>query len=183
MPFKGLISIQYQDPDVVSKIKEASGDAIRAAFDTHSEEASQILTAHIIAPSGGKVITLLPVSEVAASLRPEVIIQSEFSQVHYYPYISSTSPDTWLYSAFGVPWSLFGVTYTAALEDKLQISNFLANELPVFVREGKLLPPKINLWENGLDDLGEAMDYMLAGKVSAEKIVLRIPNQTSVRRE
>jgi len=90
-----------------------------------------------------------------------------------------------LYSAFGVPWSLFGVTYPACPEDKLQISNFLATKLPGYVTDGQLRPPKIKLWENGLDDIEKAIDYMIAGKVSAEKLVFKIPNYTqlSVRRE
>lgn len=61
----------------MSKIKEATDDSIYFAFDTHSEEASQAITSKVIASKGGKVITLLPVPEAVAKLRPEVTMQSE----------------------------------------------------------------------------------------------------------
>lgn len=77
MLIQTLIIFQYRDPEVVSKIKKASGDSIRAAFDTLSKDDSQVLTSSIIAPGGGKVITLLPACEAAADLRMDVVVQSE----------------------------------------------------------------------------------------------------------
>lgn len=63
----------------MSKIKEATDDSIYFAFDTHSEEASQAITSKVISSKGlgGKLITLLPVPEAVAKLRPEVTMQSE----------------------------------------------------------------------------------------------------------
>lgn len=52
-----------------------SRDSIRFALDSFSEESSQTISVNVIAPAGGKIITLLPVTEAAAQLRPEVTIQ------------------------------------------------------------------------------------------------------------
>lgn len=54
-----------------------SNDSIRVALDSFSEESSQKVTINVIAPAGGKVIALLPVSEAVANLRPEVKIKRE----------------------------------------------------------------------------------------------------------
>ena len=51
----------YRDPEVVSKIKSATKDSIRIAFDTISLRDSQGISAEIIAPSGGKVLHILGV--------------------------------------------------------------------------------------------------------------------------
>ena len=48
------------------------------------------------------------------------------------------------------------------------------HKLPTFVKEKKIRPVKIKLYERGLDDLDEGIDYMVHGKVNAEKIVFRI---------
>lgn len=49
----------YRDPDVVSKIKKASGDSIKKAVDAISEKESQRIAAEAIAPSGGEIVLVL----------------------------------------------------------------------------------------------------------------------------
>ena len=49
----------YRDPEVVSKIKAATGDSVKNVFDAISEESSQRIAAAAIAPSGGKIVLVL----------------------------------------------------------------------------------------------------------------------------
>lgn len=58
--------------------------------------------------------------------------------------------------------------------DRRQIADFMHDKLPNLVAEGKLKPMKIKLWENGLQDIKKGIDYMISGKLSAEKVVFRM---------
>ena len=49
----------YRDPDVVRKIREATGDSVRRAFDAISEEGSQRVVAAAVGREGGKVVLLI----------------------------------------------------------------------------------------------------------------------------
>ncbi|PCH36497.1 GroES-like protein [Wolfiporia cocos MD-104 SS10] len=53
------VVFDYKDPDVVSKIKAATGDSIKDALDTISLVDSQALSARVIAPGGGTLVLLL----------------------------------------------------------------------------------------------------------------------------
>lgn len=64
----------------------------------------------------------------------------------------------------------------ACHEDYLHNSDFILYKLPKLIEEGKLTPPKIKAWENGLDDINEGIEYMATGKVNAEKLVFKLPN-------
>ena len=50
----------YHDPDVVSKIKKATRDSIKRAFDAISESDTQRISAESMAPSGGLLILTRP---------------------------------------------------------------------------------------------------------------------------
>lgn len=63
----------YKDPEAVSKIKAATGDSVKAAFDTISLKDSQESSARVIGPAGGRlVLVLAPVLE--AKVRDDVQI-------------------------------------------------------------------------------------------------------------
>ena len=57
----------YRDPEVVTKIKAATGNSIKSALDTISEKESLRITADSIGSQGGKVVVLLPPSPEATS--------------------------------------------------------------------------------------------------------------------
>ncbi len=69
------MSIQYKDPDVVRKIKEATHDSIHVAFDTISEAATQTLTAKTFGPGPGKEVVILTPQKEAQAVRGDVEIQ------------------------------------------------------------------------------------------------------------
>ena len=71
----------YRDPEVVSKIKSATKDSIRIAFDTISLRDSQGISAEVIAPSGGKVLHILGVIPDATA-RKDVARECKFYISH-----------------------------------------------------------------------------------------------------
>jgi len=147
----------YRDPDAISKIKQLTKDSIHTVVDTISEDSSQIFAVNTLAPGPGKVLVLLGVNPKAASLR------SDASFIH-----------TLLYTAFGRPFPLGDRTIPGLPQDKIQVSNFLIDKFSSLVKEGKLKPMPVKLREGGLDGINDGLDYMVAGKVSAEKLVYRI---------
>jgi len=149
----------YHDEEIVSKVKNVSGDSIRVALDTFSEGVSQIITVNVIAPAGGKVITILSVSTEAAELRPEVTIASTF-----------------FYYVFGTPWMLGDIQMSANLGDQLQVSKFMVEKLPKLIKDGTLKPQKLKLFEGGLEELYKGLEYMMSGQVNAEKVVINLAN-------
>ncbi|CCM05588.1 uncharacterized protein FIBRA_07816 [Fibroporia radiculosa] len=150
------VFFDYKDPEVVSKIRAATGDSIRDSFDTISLRESQEISAKVIAPDGGRLILLLaPIAE--AKVRDDVKITH-----------------TLIYTALGRTFSLGpNSLYTASSEDRNHMAAFL-KKIPTLVKEGKILPNRIRLWEGGLDGIPEGLQYMREGKVSAEKIVYRV---------
>ena len=74
----------YRDPEVVTKIKAATGNSIKSALDTISEKESLRITADSIGSQGGKVVVLLPPSPEATS-RKDV----EFKRECLHPFQAS----------------------------------------------------------------------------------------------
>ncbi|KAI0636543.1 GroES-like protein [Trametes polyzona] len=148
----------YRDPDVVQKVKNVSGDTIRAAFDTISERESQRISAEVIAPGGGKAVYILAVIEDATA-------RTDVERVF-----------TLLYWALGRPFTLKGTKYghqPDRPEDKAHIEQFL-KKMPALVKGGLIKPLPIKLWEGGLAAIPDGLQYMREGRVSAEKIVYRV---------
>jgi hypothetical protein len=83
-----LVLFQYRDPDVVSKIKQVSGNSIHSALDTYSEGGSQEITVNILGPGTGKLVTILDPSEEAQKLRPDVVVERKLT--HCFQYLKLT---------------------------------------------------------------------------------------------
>ncbi|RDX46877.1 GroES-like protein [Lentinus brumalis] len=146
----------YRDPEVVSKIKQATGDAVKHVLDTISEGDSQRISAESLGPQGGKVIVLLKPQPEATS-RKDVKLQH-----------------TLLYTVLGREFDYGpGADYPVAPEDRAHMVQFL-KKIPKFIEDGSIKPLKVRLWEGGLNAIPEGLQYMREGKVSAEKIVYRI---------
>lgn len=67
-----LILSQYNDPEVVAKVKKATDDSIHLAFDGFASDESQVMTVEVLGPGAGHVVLTLPPAEKAQSLRPDV---------------------------------------------------------------------------------------------------------------
>ncbi|KAI0665297.1 GroES-like protein [Cubamyces menziesii] len=146
----------YKDPDVVTKIKQATGDSITKALDAISLKDSQRITAEALAPSGGKVVLVLQPIPDATSRK----------DVEFFP--------TLIYTALGRAFD-FGPSkrFPVSPDDREQIVEFLT-KVPQLVKDGAIKPPSIKLWEGGLAAIPDGLQYMREGKVSAEKIVYRV---------
>ncbi|KAI0636542.1 GroES-like protein [Trametes polyzona] len=146
----------YRDADVVQKIKDVSGDTIRSAFDTISVRSSQAISADVIAPGGGKVAHIV-------SIIPDATTRTDVERLF-----------TLLYWALGRPFTLAGHGYHPDRpEDKAHIEQFL-KKVPWMVKEHHLKPTPVKLWEGGLSGILDGLECIRAGKVSAQKIVVRI---------
>lgn len=161
---------------MVSKIKEVSGDSIHSALDGFGDESSQRMSIDVLAPGKGTVITTFFTAEaVAASVRPDVTIISELI---FSPAVCSglteSATATWLYTVFGTDYKLFGTPQPANLEQRKQILDFMFDKFLPLVEQGKLQPMRVKIYEGGLDDINDGIDYMASGKVSAEKLVFRM---------
>lgn len=84
---------------------------------------------------------------------------------------TEVAPDTLLYTALGRAFEYPpNVKFPISLEDRAQLAAFV-KITPQLVKERKVTPPKIKLWEGGLAAIPEALEYMREDKVSGEKIV------------
>jgi len=144
-------AFSYSDPDTPQKIKEYTGGALKYAVDCMSEEKTAQQIADAMSDAGGVVSVILP----RQSTRKD--IQTHESLVY-----------TLLGKAIQVPRSIdakpehyeFGVKASALL-----------NEL---LAKKKLLPSRTKIFPHGLASIKEGFQYMMDGKVSAEKLTYRI---------
>ena len=79
-----------------------------------------------------------------------------------------------LYSVFGRPYMMTGKTYDPDPTDRVQLIEYLRNTLPNHLRKGLLRPMRAHLWEGGLEKINDGFQYMIQGRVSAEKLVFRL---------
>ena len=79
-----------------------------------------------------------------------------------------------LYSVFGRPYMMMGKTYEADPADRVQLIEYLRTTLPEHLRRGLLRPMKVHLWDGGLENITNGFQYMIQGRVSAEKLVFRL---------
>ncbi|KAI0707802.1 GroES-like protein [Earliella scabrosa] len=146
----------YKDPDVVAKIKAATGDSITKAVDAISLKESQRITAEALAPSGGEVVLVLGPEPDATSRK----------DVKFKP--------TLIYTALGRAFDFrSGAHYPVSEEDRAHMAQFLL-KVPKLVLDGAIKPLPIKLWEGGLAAIPNGLQFMREGKVSAEKIVYRV---------
>ncbi len=66
----------YRDPEVVAKIKTATGDSLTKAVDAIAVLDSQRICAEALGPEGGKVV-LVQAAQEAATTRKDVVLQRE----------------------------------------------------------------------------------------------------------
>ncbi|KAI0723730.1 GroES-like protein [Cerioporus squamosus] len=149
------VTIDYREPDLVSKIKQATGDSIKYGADMIGEEDTKNFTVQAIAPSGGKAVGLNPIQSEESG-RKDVTFRSIF-----------------LLTVNGYPLSLGPMEIPAVPEDRAHMVAFL-KKLPQLVRDGSLKPLPTKLFEGGLEGIKNGLQYMREGRVSAEKIVYRV---------
>lgn len=166
----------YRDPEVVSKIKAATGDSITNVLDAISVKDTQRISAASVAPSGGKVVLVLR--------RPPGVTDRKDVDFHgacLGPGLSlvlssgrpSFSAETVIYTALGRAFAWPWADYPVSDEDRAHMVQFL-KKVPVLLKDGSIKPVPVKLWEGGLGAIPDGLQYMREGKVSAEKIVYRV---------
>ncbi|KAF8709706.1 NADPH quinone reductase, partial [Rhizoctonia solani] len=153
--------INYRDADVVAQIQRATGNSLKFAFDTISEENTQITCVKSLtpAPEGttpGKVVVVLSPNKEAEALRKDVVIQG-----------------TLLYTALGRSFEWPKIQFPASPEDRAHMASWMP-KLEELAAKGQIKPNPVRLWPGGLEAVNEGFQYMREGKVSAEKIVYNI---------
>ncbi|KAL1712262.1 chaperonin 10-like protein [Schizophyllum commune] len=153
-----------QDPEVVAKIVEASGsDGIIYALDAVSENGTTDATVDALSRArGGRVITLLPVSEATKSRRPDVSV--EF---------------TLLYTVLGYELTFAHAVRMPAMKgDEAQMSEWVSEYLPRILKgwkagEGapRYKTQRLRKLQGPLEDISKGLRIMSEGKYGREKLV------------
>jgi NADPH:quinone reductase-like Zn-dependent oxidoreductase len=159
-------TFDYKDLDVVEKIKAAGGSGgITLALDTVSEKGSTEKIIDSMGSGGGKVITLLPISDEIANRRPDVSVELTLAYT------------------LGGHEVLFARKYPfpAIPEDKERIGKYLTKELPILLegwKEGGRSPKfktqslrKIE-GDSWHDAIFKGMRIMQSGDYGREKLVV-----------
>ena len=80
----------YKDPQVVTKIKNATGHSITSAVDAISEADSQKISAESLSPAGGKII-LVQYPKEGVTDRKNVVLQRTYRSLRYAHQVLSTT--------------------------------------------------------------------------------------------
>ncbi|KZV68034.1 dehydrogenase [Peniophora sp. CONT] len=139
----------YRDPEAANKIRAASDGKIQAAIDTISEHGSAKIIVSALSSEGGKIATLLPYSE-----EDKAVLGSKYTE------------------AFSLAYDV--VVDRAGAPSRLGDTPGYVKLASQLLASGKVRPTPIRVWENGLEGINDAMQYMMDGKVSGEKIIFRI---------
>ncbi|GAA5858840.1 hypothetical protein JCM8547_005008 [Rhodosporidiobolus lusitaniae] len=145
----------YSDPDVSSKIA-ADHPTLSLALDTISEKGTTVSIAKALSSAAGKghVVTLLPVKDDGLK---------EFAEVKVEP--------TLVYTVLGKAFSMGPTEYPVSEEDKKQMEEWLAGPLPQLFGTGQLRSNPLLKREGGLEGIEEGLEFLKAGKNSAQKLV------------
>ncbi|KAG8966900.1 hypothetical protein FRC05_002348 [Tulasnella sp. 425] len=134
----------YRDPETPAKIKAWSNGQIKHALDCISEHGTTKLAADSMSNDGGRIIIIIPVKR-DESFPPSNI---ETHEILIYHGLKHDRDD-----------------YYPVLTEWLK-------HMPEIAPKLKVMPLK--RWPGGLDALPEALAYHMAGKLSAEKIVVNV---------
>ncbi|GAA6040359.1 hypothetical protein JCM8097_007574 [Rhodosporidiobolus ruineniae] len=148
----------HSDPDVSSKISSAF-PSLSLAFDCYAEHGSDVKVAKAIVGAAGKghVVLLNQPSEEVAEYADRVKVKR-----------------TVLYTILGQPIDMLGMQLPARPEERELIEKWLATDIPALFISGKLKSNPVLLGNGGLGGIAEGLEYLKAGKVSAQKLVYTI---------
>jgi len=147
--FGADLVFDYNDPDVAKNIGEATGNSIHIVYDTISEDYTYPLILGSIAEGKPAKISVLH--------KPTPEFVEKRKDVQWF--------ETFIYTAYGPT-----VNTKNNEEERAVLSKFLWEKLPGLVKGG-LKPNVIKKFDGGLDNVEAALDYLVQGKASGEKIV------------
>lgn len=147
------VVFNYKDPDVVGKLKKATGDSIEYGFDCISEHGSSQLAQQAFRPAGGHLVTVL--FDVGDLPRADVKTNSTLA------YMMLGKPQTW-----GTH------TFPAQPEDRECFVRW-TKKTTELLADGDVKPIDIQV-VGGLDKIQDALDLLQSGTHST-KLVLNVP--------
>jgi len=147
------VVVDYRDPDVVSKLKEATNDSIAYGLDTISENGTIQMAQKSFQPSGGRLITIL--FDLTNLPREEVKTESILT-----------------YVALGAD-ADFGPTVHFKSSPEYRASHaYWLKEATKLFGSGKLKPLPIEV-VGGLDDVQKGFELMKENK-NTSKLVIKV---------
>merc|ERR1711977_89561 len=159
--------VDYKDSDWPEQARKLSHDKLEHAFDCISEKDTIQSCAKALSPTiGGKVVTLLPVVKVRAEVESinskakveSTIVYTVFERALKYPGFDNLGSET--------------------PQDKAIWEKYLSL-LPEYLSSGKIKPNKIREL-GGLEEINAGFKEQQEGKVSAEKLVYKVAEQSKI---
>ncbi|KII90137.1 hypothetical protein PLICRDRAFT_53248 [Plicaturopsis crispa FD-325 SS-3] len=154
-------AFDYHDPHVSSSIRSAgeaaSPDGVTYAVDAVSEKGSTEACIDAIGPSGGTVVTTLPVSDEIQNRRADVKVEFTIS-----------------YALLGKPINFANVVPVDALpEDRARALAYVSSTFPALFSKpgGGIKPQKLRRLPGGLENVIEGLLIMKDGAYGREKLV------------
>ncbi|KAF8875030.1 chaperonin 10-like protein [Gymnopilus junonius] len=143
--------LDYADSRTPKKIFAATAGKLRQAVDCISDGMTPVQVSGSLSKEGGTVVTVLPYESRKKGVKTELIlIYSMWGEDVELPMLIKGDPEH----------------YKNATMYNRMISEMLAKNMLKF--------GAINIFPNGLASVQEGMEYMMFGKVHAEKIIYRI---------
>lgn len=146
------ICFDYKDPNVVSKINQATNYNLAYAFDCISEKDSTRQVCATLTEKNSQLCTVLPfiTSQIPPHIKERRVL---------------------MYTMFGTERNLFGQLYIAKPEDKEFAERFYKLLSDFLLPEGILKPNRVTKISGGLTGVEEGFKRMMENKVAAEKFV------------
>ena len=167
--------LQYKDPDVVQKVKDAAGNKISHVLDAKSGNDTQLASVKILAEDKpGKIVLVLPQAEGIQDVRKDVQLTSSStseSSAQSKPLTSLLTVTVInMFTSYGYGYGGLGPD-----EDARRALSAFLQKVPGFIRDGKLKHIPVKKFDGGLEKVvSDGFDYIATGKVSAEKIVFEV---------
>lgn len=159
--------VDYKDENWPEQIRKYTHDNLQHAFDCISEGGTIQAIAKALSPTkGGHIVTLLPVVKV----RPEVETINSKAKVE----------STIVYTVFQrtLKYGAFDNCGKETPEDKALWEKYLSL-LPEYLSSGKIKPNRIREM-GGLEQINDGFKEQQEGRVSAEKLVYKVAEQSKI---
>ena len=152
---KGLgadLCFDYRDPNVISRIQEATNGQLAYAFDCISEKESTTQVCSTLTTNDAHLATVLPFS---TNVLP----------------VNITEHRILVYTIFGMERVLFGKYFPASSRDKEFAGKFYKLLTDYLLPTGALKPNRVVKMPGGLNGIDDGFKRMMENKVAAEKLV------------
>ncbi|CAF1271702.1 unnamed protein product [Adineta ricciae] len=153
------ICFDYDDPNIVSLIKEATNGNLAYGFDCISEKDSTKLLCATLTATHSKLVTVLPF--IKRELPPHI-----------------TEYRVLIYTIFGFEKLLFGQYFPAKREDRAFAEKFYKLMTDYLLPNGLLKPNRVTKMPDGLNGIEEGFKRMMENRVQAEKLVYSLADTT-----